>query len=79
LGLKKFVFAAKKQLIHVNDLTYDFLYEIAKELHLLVGNCPSTRAIRIHRHYRPSLRLSEIAPSKRSYLNHQRFIERSAG
>jgi hypothetical protein len=32
-AVKKFVFAAKKQLIHVNGLTYDFLYEIAKELH----------------------------------------------
>jgi hypothetical protein len=32
-AVKKFVFASKKQLIHVNGLTYDFLYEIAKELH----------------------------------------------
>ena len=32
-AVKKFVFANKKQLIHVNGLTYDFLYEIAKELH----------------------------------------------
>jgi ribosomal protein S24E len=32
-AVKKFVFATKKQLIHVNGLTYDFLYEIAKELH----------------------------------------------
>lgn len=32
-AVKKFIFAAKKQLIHVNGLTYDFLYEIAKELH----------------------------------------------
>jgi len=32
-AVKKFVFAAKKQLIHVNGLTYDFLYEIAKGLH----------------------------------------------
>ncbi|MBO0798186.1 MAG: hypothetical protein J2P31_05135 [Blastocatellia bacterium] len=31
-AVKKFVFATKKQLIHVNGLTYDFLYEIAKEL-----------------------------------------------
>src|SRR5262245_56163993 len=31
--VKKFVFGAKKQLIHVNGLTYDFLYEIAKVLH----------------------------------------------
>jgi ribosomal protein S24E len=32
-AVKKFVFGAKKQLIHVNGLTYDFLFEIAKELH----------------------------------------------
>jgi len=32
-AVKKFVFATKKQLIHVNGLTYDFLYEMAKELH----------------------------------------------
>jgi hypothetical protein len=31
-AVKKFVFASKKQLIHVNGLTYDFLYEIAEEL-----------------------------------------------
>ncbi len=31
-AVKKFVFATKKQLIHVNGLTYDFLYEMAKEL-----------------------------------------------
>ena len=28
----KFVFAAKRQIVHVNGLTYDFLYGIAKEL-----------------------------------------------
>jgi ribosomal protein S24E len=32
-AVKKFVFASKKQLVHVNGLTYDFLFEIAKELH----------------------------------------------
>lgn len=32
-AVKKFVFGVKKQLIHINGLTYDFLYEIAKELH----------------------------------------------
>lgn len=32
-AVKKFVFGAKKQLIHVNGLTYDFLFDIAKELH----------------------------------------------
>ncbi|MBK6723536.1 MAG: hypothetical protein IPG58_09775 [Acidobacteria bacterium] len=29
----KFIFTHKRQLIHVNGLTYDFLYEMAKELH----------------------------------------------
>jgi hypothetical protein len=32
-AVKRFVFANKKQLIHVNGLTYDFLFEIAKTLH----------------------------------------------
>ncbi len=32
-AVKRFVFVNKKQLIHVNGLTYDFLYDIAKELH----------------------------------------------
>jgi hypothetical protein len=29
----RFVFTNKKQLVHVNGLTFDFLYEMAKELH----------------------------------------------
>jgi hypothetical protein len=29
----KFVFATKRQILHVNGLTYDFLFGIAKELH----------------------------------------------
>lgn len=32
-AVKRFVFTGKKQLIHVNGLTYDFLYDIAKRLH----------------------------------------------
>lgn len=32
-ALKKFVFSGKYQIKHVNGLTYDFLYEIAKDLH----------------------------------------------
>jgi hypothetical protein len=41
----KFVFAAKQQIAHVNGLTYDFLYAIAKELEdkqalLLLGGGP---------------------------------------
>jgi hypothetical protein len=31
-AVKKFVFTNKKQLVHVNGLTYDFLYDMAKEL-----------------------------------------------
>jgi hypothetical protein len=43
----KFVFAAKLQVVHVNGLTYDFLYEMAKELELkesllLVGAGPKS-------------------------------------
>jgi hypothetical protein len=30
---RKFVFVTKLQLIHINGLTYDFLYNMAKELH----------------------------------------------
>lgn len=30
---RRFVFASKLQLMHINGLTYDFLYGIAKELH----------------------------------------------
>ena len=41
-AIKKFVFANKLQLTHVNGLTYDFLFEIAKDLEakeslLLIG------------------------------------------
>jgi len=32
-AVKRFVFAGKKQLAHINGLTFDFLYEIAKKLH----------------------------------------------
>lgn len=31
-AIKKFVFTNKKQLVHVNGLTFDFLYDMAKEL-----------------------------------------------
>lgn len=30
---RKFVFSTKMQIVHVNGLTFDFLYDIAKELH----------------------------------------------
>ena len=32
-AIKKFVFANKKQLVHINGLTYDFLFDMAKTLH----------------------------------------------
>lgn len=32
-AVHKFIFTNKRQLIHINGLTYDFLYEMAKELH----------------------------------------------
>lgn len=32
-AVKKFVFANKKQLVHINGLTYDFLFEMARTLH----------------------------------------------
>ncbi len=32
-AVKRFVFASKKQLAHVNGLTFDFLFDIAKKLH----------------------------------------------
>ncbi len=43
----KFVFAAKLQVVHINGLTYDFLYEMARELELkesllLVGAGPKS-------------------------------------
>jgi hypothetical protein len=44
-AVRKFVFASKRQIRHVNGLTYDFLYAIARELEekdslLLVGAGP---------------------------------------
>lgn len=32
-AVQKFVFRSKLQIVHINGLTYDFLYEMAKELH----------------------------------------------
>jgi hypothetical protein len=32
-AVHRFVFTNKKQLVHINGLTYDFLYDIAKDLH----------------------------------------------
>ena len=33
VAVHRFVFTNKKQLVHVNGLTYDFLYQMAKDLH----------------------------------------------
>src|SRR5262245_6140170 len=58
-AVKKFVFATKKQLIHVNGLTYDFLYEMAKELHdkdslmLLRGGEKGNQPLILHRGGKP--------------------------
>jgi hypothetical protein len=32
-AVHRFVFTNKKQLVHINGLTYDFLYQMAKDLH----------------------------------------------
>lgn len=51
----KFVFAGKLQIVHVNGLTYDFLYAMAKELEekeslmLLGGGPKSTQPLIFHR------------------------------
>src|SRR5262245_24430574 len=58
-AVKKFVLATKKQLIHVNGLTYDFLYEMAKELQekdslmLLRGGEKSNQPLILHRGGKP--------------------------
>lgn len=58
-AIKKFVFINKQQLVHVNGLTFDFLYEIAKELEekeslmLLRGGEKGNEPIILHRGGRP--------------------------
>jgi len=47
-AIRKFVFATKLQIVHINGLTYDFLYEMAKELHeakslMILGAGPKGR------------------------------------
>ncbi len=44
---RRFVFSARMQLVHINGLTYDFLYAMARELHeknslMLVGGGPKS-------------------------------------
>lgn len=58
-AVKKFVFINKQQLVHVNGLTFDFLYDIAKELDekdslmLLRGGEKGNEPIILHRGGRP--------------------------
>lgn len=58
-AVKKFVFINKQQLVHVNGLTFDFLYDIAKELDekdslmLLRGGEKANEPIILHRGGRP--------------------------
>ena len=47
-AIRKFVFKTKLQIVHINGLTYDFLYEMAKELHesgsmMILGAGPKGR------------------------------------
>ena len=47
-AVRRFVFATKLQIVHINGLTYDFLYEMAKELHesgslMILGAGPKGR------------------------------------
>jgi len=53
-AIRKFVFATKLQIVHINGLTYDFLYEMAKELHeakslMIVGAGPNGKSPLIFR------------------------------
>ena len=53
--IRKFVMASKLQLVHINGLTYDFLFGIAKELEekesmLIVGAGPKSNQQLILRH-----------------------------
>jgi len=72
-AVKKFVFATKKQLVHVNGLTYDFLYEIAKELHekdslmLLRGGEKGDRPLVMNRGGKPYNAFLEGRIDKDSY------------
>jgi hypothetical protein len=73
-AVKKFVFGTKKQLIHVNGLTYDFLYEIAKELHkkdslmLLRGGEKGDRPLVMNRGGKPYNAFLEGRIEKDSYM-----------
>jgi len=47
-AVRKFVFGTKLQIVHINGLTYDFLYEMAKSLHdesslMIMGAGPKGR------------------------------------
>jgi hypothetical protein len=73
-AVKKFVFGTKKQLVHVNGLTYDFLYEIAKELDerdslmLLRGGEKGDKPLVMNRGGKPYNAFLEGRIEKDSYL-----------
>ena len=68
------MFGTKKQLIHVNGLTYDFLYEIAKELHkkdslmLLRGGEKGDRPLVMNRGGKPYNAFLEGRIEKDAYM-----------
>ena len=73
-AVKKFVFTNKKQLVHVNGLTYDFLYDMAKELDkkksllLLRGGEKGNEPIVMNRGGKPYNAFLEGRVKKDSYL-----------
>ena len=73
-AIKKFVFTNKKQLVHVNGLTYDFLYDMAKELDkkksllLIRGGEKGNEPLVMNRGGRPYNAFLEGCVKKDSYL-----------
>lgn len=73
-AIKKFVFTNKKQLVHVNGLTYDFLYDMAKELEkkksllLIRGGEKGNEPIVMNRGGKPYNAFLEGRVKKDSYL-----------
>ena len=73
-AIRKFVFTNKKQLVHVNGLTYDFLYDMAKELDkkksllLIRGGEKGNEPIVMNRGGKPYNAFLEGRVKKDSYL-----------
>lgn len=73
-AIKKFVFTNKKQLVHVNGLTYDFLYDMAKELEkrksllLIRGGEKGNEPVVMNRGGKPYNAFLEGRVKKDSYL-----------